>query len=860
MKWEVKDELGRTVEIEGEKPPTEEDLNNIFSVLAQRPLTPPISPPTPEQLVGVQELTGKPYTSILKQTIKEFPRALKETVIGGAPGYAVRSAVQAMQRGEFRPRELVKEAEKGLLGEKKVTGTEILKEAGVKGIPGAGLGMEMVTDPLMYGGYKAITGTIGKGLKVVGKIPAVATGVGKVVAGLKPLKEMFVTKTTIKPLNALINKFLTKREYLKGEEMEYAGKVRNIIQGIAGRTGRKSTEVEQLVVNLIENPTVVPLNTPKEAVTLANTLKLHFGNILTKEMKAGVPISQLAGEMGYFPRITTKEATQYLRGARIGNAKVWNVKLANALRRKTGDFTLEEFNDFVAQHGLESLGGKKVQEFFMEKPALATAIRGIRSAKAVTSAQFLRETGEVFGKTSDLAPKWWVQLPEGVTKLNPDLKGKVFDPEVAGEITRVSAKYLNPQEAGGFLKVFDTVQNAWKRWTLAPFPKYHLRNMVGNLWNNYLAGTNPKYYIQAARLQKNPSIAPEVIKAAKETGVLGKGWYSADIEKTLAQQVTRFGDLPKGIKAREVVTGQPLIQAGMQVGKTVENNARLAHFLDRLAKGDDKFKAAESVKKYLFDYQDLTDFEKQVMKRLMPFYTWTRKNVPLQLEKLWEQPQKFAPLMPLLRGRNPKQLLQLKYVHPELYERLPVEFRRDADTVTYVPLEGLIPAGDLAKMGISLQDIKRGEMPDFMVELLTPYLRAPIEMKMGRTFYYEREIEKYPKETQELLRMDIPVRQKYILTTVLPQARLLGELNKITKKKLKKEELTVGEQIFFQTLSVGYKMDIEDLRIQALRTINRKIDDLRIGMISAIRNKRPEEQKRIQETIRELLKQVRDVQ
>jgi len=785
--------------------------------------------------------------------------------------------IKLMEKQSLSGKKAIKAFWRGLSGKERNTMNEIWKNVGVERVPLLGFASELAVDPLMYGGYSAITKTIGKGVgatgKAIQKIPGVTkagTVIGeKIQPVTSALKEMFVIKTGLGKLNDLINTHLLQREYLKGKELKYAIKTRNVIQNIAKKTGHSIDDVEKQIVNLIEQPQIVSKGVTPEAQALANTLKMHLSNILTKEMKAGVPISSLAGgsrNIQYFPRITTKEAGQYLKQAQVGGAKVWNAKIANALRRKTGDFTLQEFNDFVATHGLKSLGGRSVEQFFMQQPAYAVYARGVRSAKAVTSAQFLDDVGKTFGIPIVKAPSFWQELPDSVTKLNPSLKGLKFDPEVMAEITRTTTQYINPQQAKIFMRGFDTVQNLWKKWTLAPFPKYHLRNMVGNMWNNHLAGVDLRNYPKAQAIQMyrkykgtkfgrvaeaelrklgiTTQIADDTIMQAEKMGVLGRGWYAADIETTLKKELERgFIRQPLRIKAKKIITGEIITEKGMAFGSTIENNARLAHFIDRLSKGDDAMQASISVKKFLFDYGDLTAFEKQVMKRLFPFYTWTRKNIPLQAEMIWKQPEKFAPLAVPLRGRSPQDLLKLKYARPDLYERLPVELRRNVDTVTYVPLEGLIPAGDLAKM-IRPQEI--------FIELLTPYLRAPIELAMNKSFYFESEIQRYPEETQELLRMDIPVKFKYVLTTALPQARLLNELNKLVKKQTRKEKLTAGEQAFAQSLSSIYKVNVKDLRDRALRRVESKIEDLRRGMFWAKRYERTKEGERIRKTYQEL--------
>jgi hypothetical protein len=46
-----------------------------------------------------------------------------------------------------------------------------------------------------------------------------------------------------------------------------------------------------------------------------------------------------------------------------------------------------------------------------------------------------------------------------------------------------------------------------------------------------------------------------------------------------------------------------------------------------------------------FDYQDLSDFERNVMRNILPFWTWTRNNVPLQFRAILMNPGKVNTLL-----------------------------------------------------------------------------------------------------------------------------------------------------------------------------------------------------------------------
>jgi len=787
--------------------------------------------------------------------------------------------------------------------------TQLWKQMGVRGVPFLGFATDVASDPLMYGGYSAITKGIGKiarpitqhflkpgtqaALRGLEKIPYV----GEKVAAAKDivpaitdrLRNWFVTKTGIKELGKIIDKHTALKKYRTMKEFHYGVKLQNVVNRIARKYKLKHSDVEAGIATLTESPGTIEnillqrqlpgipmvqgvqgLQVPQEMVTVAKALRQHFSHLITQELKAGVPIHYFAGGrqgLLYFPRIPARDVQRYISMSKKSGfgrgRKVWDVMMRASKQRGTGDWTLAEVNQFFAKHGVPSLGGKQFEQFFMQNPAYASVMRGVEHAKTVTSAGFYDDVINKFGMPQRVAKKvgktWYKGVSTDLIKKYPKFKGMVFDPEVLNEINRVHAQYINPEMGRVFRPIYDRIINMWKRWTLAPFPKYHLRNMVGNLWNNYLAGVlNPMDYGRAQALQvwrkyrsnpgmknfamKNlakfgfdPQQADDIIMRMEQLGVVGRGWYAADITKSIQQQMQRRG----------------LIKSGMAVGTTIENNARIAHYLNKVKKGLSSDDAALSVKKFLFDYDDLTYFEKQIMKRMFPFYTWTRKNIPLQIENLITQPEKYAPITKAITGRDPKELLRLKYTRPDIYERLPIEMRTSADTITYIPLEGLIPATDLTKM------VRPQEL---FAELLNPYIRGALELGFNKSLYFESEIQRYPGETQELLRMELPVKIKYAAATFLPQARMINYIDRFIRKRRKGESFTPAEHAIYHTLTTIYKTSITDLRDRAMRHLKSKLNDLQAGARWAKKNAREKEYKRVMKTYRRMKEELRRLQ
>ena len=288
------------------------------------------------------------------------------------------------------------------------------------------------------------------------------------------------------------------------------------------------------------------------------------------------------------------------------------------------------------------------REFFIEDPAVALAYTQKMNAKAVSSANF-------FKGVKDFAVK-----SGGVPVSAPELKGLKFPVDVAKHIDSYY-KSIQPEEIAMVLRSFDRVQNWWKGQALIA-PSYHLRNFIGNIWNLHLMGVRgPKKYAQALAMEFPESVAKinkffntnittdiitdlgqkysreQVLDMAHKYQVLGRGQYSADIPQALADEVS-------GGSWNIFKQNNKLFRGNRAVGGSIEDNARLAGFIQGLEKGLPPEEAAIQVKKFLFDYDDLTMFEKNIMKRAMPFYTFTRKNIPLQLERLVKTPGKFSNL------------------------------------------------------------------------------------------------------------------------------------------------------------------------------------------------------------------------
>lgn len=196
--------------------------------------------------------------------------------------------------------------------------------------------------------------------------------------------------------------------------------------------------------------------------------------------------------------------------------------------------------------------------------------------------------------------------------------------------------------------------NGWRKWVAkwkilvtTINPGYRVRNTTSDAWAMYISGANAyemgKYSLRAGQVmigaKKGEPWALHIVEQAYRHGVLS-GLYQGDI-----QQVKNFLKY-SGSKKSLFKRGKGLqlfTKVAQDMNRNAENFGRMAHLMWQIeGEGKGWADAAFRVKRAHFDYEDLTTFEQRKMKAVIPFYTWTRKNIPFQIKALVEKPGKYA--------------------------------------------------------------------------------------------------------------------------------------------------------------------------------------------------------------------------
>jgi hypothetical protein len=320
-----------------------------------------------------------------------------------------------------------------------------------------------------------------------------------------------------------------------------------------------------------------------------------------------------------------------------------------------------------------------------------------------------------------------------------DGKGMALPAYLAAEFNAITS---GGRDIGVLHKHWREFLGVWKAWATYRFPGFHIRNMMGAFFNNMLGGVDAQDWRFAMDLQKGlnrhqafvDKVIPDALfdryalgkrfrqgKGKLTYGDLANVIHEHGIGTANAAAVGDLRTLPDAI-AREVATAgyrgwfkktrqakdaleefSPYMPFTRRFGRSAtahtENFVRTAGFLGGLKQTGGDFLGARAFTMMRHgDYNDLTTFERNFVKDVIPFYKWLRTNFPYQLRTLIENPgasltvEKGHDLPYTLQGIDPA---KARAQQPEwMRHNLNIPLKH-GDATTYMMLD--LPFNDLQK-------------------------------------------------------------------------------------------------------------------------------------------------------------------
>ncbi len=351
--------------------------------------------------------------------------------------------------------------------------------------------------------------------------------------------------------------------------------------------------------------------------------------------------------------------------------------------------------------------------------------------------------------------------------------------EDAKDLSRYMKSFQQPEEVQKFLQVYDKMTNFFKSSVTSIFPQFHSRNLISGQFNNWLGeaydprkklhnrylqpvkdawqllrgkevrGVEDIPWMKQVGLDRDPDAATrELQDLIYSFGLLGHGQGMAnDLAGDAGSKMARrmpgidpiFSKAPEGVSmaqqlnplnSRGVLTDDNvsmLHRFGGDVGDFTEGLNRIAPFIAYLRQGIAPAEAARRVKKLQVDYSAMSKTESTVMKRLFPFYSFTRGILPFTAEQLTTKPG----------GRLGRTLMTIGS-NQDSDEMMPDYVRETAS----LPL-GKLPDGSnryLTGLGLMFEDPLSfvGGPQSMGLEVLSrlnPMLKAPLEYTAGESFF-----------------------------------------------------------------------------------------------------------------------------
>lgn len=307
---------------------------------------------------------------------------------------------------------------------------------------------------------------------------------------------------------------------------------------------------------------------------------------------------------------------------------------------------------------------------------------------------------------------------------------------------------------------FDKPSNWFKTAVTLYFPSFHVRNMLDAVTRTFFAigvkALSPTRNMKMWQLMSG-SEGEMVINGVKYRHELLRHWinkaglqvdFSAKIGEVRVGLPDTADVLSDAFRVgssnyvfRKLADGNEVLRNFAGKG---DNVMRASIFLEGLERGMSPGGAAQWTQKFMFDYAyGLTPFERDVMRRLFPFYTFMRFNIPLATELMLKQPRIITTLgkAETMMGTDDRELEKML----PSYIRDAWNFRivREGSTIKTYQGRDMLALEDLGFITSPLF-WKEQSATGVMFEILSrmnPILKVPVELAVGRNFYYDKAIE-----------------------------------------------------------------------------------------------------------------------
>ena len=202
-----------------------------------------------------------------------------------------------------------------------------------------------------------------------------------------------------------------------------------------------------------------------------------------------------------------------------------------------------------------------------------------------------------------------------------------------------------------------------------------------------------------------------------------------------------------------------ILRTHMKFGQESDNFSRFVMAYDSAVRGQDVGMGSARIKKFYFDYEDLSSVDR-VMKQVIPFWIWTSRNLALHMQNMWLNPKPYAIYNSFKRNLRDTEGEEERYPSPFMQEV-------GAFKLPFGERQYLQPDFGFTRVPQQLNELGAAAFPDGDGKLIdrlrylnqaTPLLRAPVEQLLGQNIFNKKKLDDTPTRlTEGLKAMAVPV-------------------------------------------------------------------------------------------------------
>ena len=370
----------------------------------------------------------------------------------------------------------------------------------------------------------------------------------------------------------------------------------------------------------------------------------------------------------------------------------------------------------------------------------------------------------IIQKISDIKgnpPKGWKAVSGSKMANNLKSVQNLMGDDVPSELIKDTIKklestnyYMDPRAAQLFgiatskkastnslLNLVDRANTTFKKYSVLT-PGFQMRNYIGNSTNMYLAGMPIKditlYQAKATGiLNQMDTLMDKLAKGVEFTAEENKAWdLISDFYKggfSGAGKATR--DLEKVAESIQVGKGSKVINKvsdlNMKLNESADAMNRMAMLM--YAKDHKKFveklgakNPIQAVKYALMDPSNMSEVEQSVIKRIIPFYTFTKQNLMFQATNIAKNAPRYNRLIKTINKMYEGVGDKGYYKYQKEAMQLPIPMAKDSKG-NQLFLKANLPLSDLGEF--------MSDPLGRVASSTTPLIKIPVELKTGKNLY-----------------------------------------------------------------------------------------------------------------------------